>query len=76
MQIRLVESARPGEVVSALHEIDKVRVRQLSIESDEESGAQVIQAQVEGVPAEDLEKLLAPLSERDDVDELYLNRSS
>lgn len=72
VRIRLVSGAELGGVVTALHELEGVSVVHIHVDQDPETRAPVITARVSGVPAIRLDALLAPLADRDDVDELFL----
>lgn len=72
VRIHLVPGADLGDVVTELHELGGVSVAQLHVDQDPETGALVLTARVSGVPAVHLDVLLAPLADREDVDELHL----
>ncbi len=63
--VRVAPGVDPSRVVSALSEVEGVRIRSLRIR-DGEDGC-LVQADVTGAQGRNLEALLAPLADRDDV---------
>ncbi len=66
--VRLRGGAEASGVVAALNELSGISIRSLSVR--EEEGSCVVTADVAGSSGNDLEGLLAPLADRDDVDSL------
>jgi uncharacterized membrane protein YhiD involved in acid resistance len=66
--IRLSRGAESAEVVRALNELPGISIRSLSVR--DEGDDCTITADVAGPTGTELEELLAPLADRDDVDSL------
>jgi putative Mg2+ transporter-C (MgtC) family protein len=66
--VRLARGAEASQVVAALNEFEGISIRSLSVR--EEDGECTITADVAGPSGKELEALLAPLADRDDIDAL------
>jgi putative Mg2+ transporter-C (MgtC) family protein len=63
--VRLLRTADPGPVLSAITALEGVEVRSISVVR--ESNATVIEAYVQGAPGQNLATRLAPIAAREDV---------
>ena len=66
--ITMAPGADPSEVVTALSEVEGVRIATMSVQDEDD--AAVIRAQLSGVRGERLDAVLTPLRQRPDVEEL------
>ncbi|HEX2039419.1 MAG TPA: MgtC/SapB family protein [Acidimicrobiales bacterium] len=66
--VRLARGAEPSRVVAALNELPGISIRSLSVREEDEDCT--ITADVAGPTGKELEELLAPLADREDVDAL------
>lgn len=66
--IQVAAGGDPSAVVHALNDLPGIRIRSLNVR--EEEGDSIITANVAGPSGTDLETLLAPLADRDDVESL------
>lgn len=69
--IHLSRDAEAGPVVSAINEIQGIKVRSLIVR--ERGDETVLQADLQGLPGISIEELLAPLAEREDVNALEVS---
>ncbi len=69
---RLVVGANPGDLVGDLHSLGEVTIRDLQISQDPEIGATVVVVRLNATTGAPLEMVLVPLSERPDVDEMWV----
>jgi hypothetical protein len=70
--VRLAPGADPAAIVASLRGLEAVALHSLQIQRDEESRSLAITIVVEGLSTEALEQSLAPLADRDDVEEVVL----
>lgn len=66
--IRIVRGYNASGVVEALNELPEITIRALSVR--EQEGGWVVTADITGPSGQELEAILAPLADRDDVDSL------
>jgi len=66
--IRLTREAESSQVVAALTDLPGITIRSLSVRDEEDD--RVVTADVAGPSGKELEELLAPLADREDVDGL------
>lgn len=69
---RLVVGANPGNLVGDLHSLGEVTIHDLQISQDPEIGAPVVVVRLNATAGAPLEMVLVPLSERPDVDEMWV----
>lgn len=71
---RLIVGADPGGVVTALHELAGVEVRELRVDQDPDTRTLVVTAVLRGGTGVELDAVLVPFAQRDDVEEVDRGR--